>query len=420
VSAAEIAAKLGNARPEGSAWRCDCPVCNHHNLTLSDGNKQLLVYCFNGCTASDVLTALGQRDLYGAKKGNGAAAFEPQSRAEHEAQATSAKAKRQARIDAALDIWSNAYPAVDTMVETYLASRLLLGPVPPALRFVPSLWHKEAGAKYPAMVGLVEHVKAGSVGIHAVFLNPLDASVRVTATPRKWSFGPIKGGAVRLAPAGPVLAIAEGIEDALAFTQATGTPCWAVISASGIRNFVPPPLSTTATIILIEDNDANQAGQKAVADAAQRLGKAGYEIKIARPTVGKDINEALLKLGLCETLFTLEDLDPSDGDCLAGTEDEVAMAFSSRHAAELRYVNPWHRWLRWDGAHWLVVEDLSVFHSARLIAREYAKMWEDKKLGKDAATAAIERAARNDRRHDTAAEIWDADIEFFNTQAKEQ
>jgi hypothetical protein len=326
MNAAEsIAAALGNAHAEGNDWRCDCPVCHHHNLTLSNGSKWLLVKCFNGCAGEDVLAELRRRNLYGAKNGNGAVRpEEPETRAEHEARATSAKAKRQARIDSALDIWRNSYPAANTMVATYLASRLLLD-VPPALRFVPSLWHKQAAVRYPAMVGLVEHADEGAVGIHAVFLNPLDASVRVTVEPRKWSLGPIKGGAVRLAPAGAQLAIAEGIEDALTFMQATRTPSWAAITASGIRNFVPPPLGTTATLILVEDNDANQTGQKAVADTARRLTKKGYAIKIARPSIGKDLNEALLKLGLCETLFTIEDYEPGAtgnwySKCLAGSD----------------------------------------------------------------------------------------------------
>ena len=235
-TAESIAAVLGNAHAEGNDWRCDCPVCHQHNLTLSNGDKRLLVKCFNGCDGEDVLAELHRRNLYGIKKGNGHVQPEaPETRAEHEARATSAKVKRQARIDAALDIWRNSYPAADTNVATYLASRLLLD-IPPALRFVPSLWHKQAAAKYPAMVGLVEHIDEGPVGIHCVFLNPLDASVRVTIEPRKWSLGPIKGGAVRLAPAGSVLAIAEGVEDALTFMQATRIPSWAAITASGIRN----------------------------------------------------------------------------------------------------------------------------------------------------------------------------------------
>lgn len=105
---------------------------------------------------------------------------------------------------------------------------------------------------------------------------------------------------------------------------------------------------------------------------------------------------------------------------LPDTEDEVALEFSRRHGEVLRYVNPWHRWLQWDAGRWRRVDDLRVFHSVRLIAREYAKFHDDKKLGKDAATAAIERAARNDRRHDTRVDVWDADLEIFNTPGRKR
>jgi putative DNA primase/helicase len=104
---------------------------------------------------------------------------------------------------------------------------------------------------------------------------------------------------------------------------------------------------------------------------------------------------------------------------LPGTEDEVALEFSNRHAGELRYVNAWHKWLQWIGTHWSRLEDLLVFHLVRLVAREYAKLYDDKKLGKDAATVAIERIARNDRRHDTPVDAWDVDIDLFNTPENE-
>jgi putative DNA primase/helicase len=111
-------------------------------------------------------------------------------------------------------------------------------------------------------------------------------------------------------------------------------------------------------------------------------------------------------------------IDP-DG-ALPGTEDEVALEFSNRHAHELRYVNLWHRWLRWDGVLWRRVDDLSVFHLVRQVAREYAKCHNDKKLGRDAATAAIERAARNDPRHDRMPDIWDSDEERLITPNRNQ
>jgi putative DNA primase/helicase len=105
---------------------------------------------------------------------------------------------------------------------------------------------------------------------------------------------------------------------------------------------------------------------------------------------------------------------------LSDTEDEAAVAFSNRHAEELRYVNAWHKWLRWSShSHWRIIETLWVFHQVRIVAREFANFYEDKKLGKDAATAAIERSARNDPRHDAAAEAWDTGDDIFNNPDRE-
>jgi putative DNA primase/helicase len=106
---------------------------------------------------------------------------------------------------------------------------------------------------------------------------------------------------------------------------------------------------------------------------------------------------------------------PDPNEALSGTEDEVALEFSRQHADLFRYVKLWASWLRWDGDVWRRVEDLSVFHLVRRIAREYSKIYQEKKLARDAATAAIERAARNDPRHDRLPEIWNSDLETYGT-----
>jgi hypothetical protein len=338
MTAAEIAAALGNARPDGSEQRCQCPVCNADNLTLRDSGRRLLIKCFNGCTGKAVLAELRRRGLHGSSKGNGAAPpEEPETRVEHEAKAQSAKNKRQQRIDNAMWIWrNNSYPAGDTLIETYLYSRLLqFRPPPPALRLTYGARPPQSTLAYPAMLGLVEHVRDGAVGVHFTAVDPVDASIKPLIDPRKWALGPVKGGCIRLAPAGPVLAVAEGIEDALTFMQATGTPAWAAISAEGLRHFVPPPRPATETIILIEDQDANQTGQKAAADAARRLAKLGYAVQLCRPLIGKDINHALLKLGPAETLFTIEDYQPggATGDwysrCIVGADGRTLSNLSN-------------------------------------------------------------------------------------------
>jgi hypothetical protein len=255
--------------------------------------------------------------------------------AQHEAKVKSDKAKRKSKRDDAQWHWSsNSVAATDTMVETYLASRLILNRPPSALRFCPSAFRPQSKVNQPHIIALIEHQTEGVIGAHFIALNPLDPSVRVTGDDRKWSKGEVKGGAVRLSPAGPVLALAEGIEDALTFTEASGTPAWAAISADGIRNFVPPPPATTQTILLLEDQDRNQAGQRAVADAAPRLAALGYKIAIIRPRTGKDLNDALLALGPGADLFTIEEYQPNRaGDwylrCTPGDNGKPMSNFSN-------------------------------------------------------------------------------------------
>lgn len=193
MTAAEIAAKLdANARQDGSDWRCQCPLCQHGSLALRDHGDKLLVKCWNGCPSAAIRAELKRGRLYGSVNGDGAnSSAAPETRAQHEANTGSAKAKHQARIDDAMDVWRNSFPATNTMVEVYFASGLILNSPPPALRFVPAIYNTEAKIHYPAVVGLVEHVDHGPTGIHLIALNALDASVRPALRKRKWSRGPV-------------------------------------------------------------------------------------------------------------------------------------------------------------------------------------------------------------------------------------
>jgi hypothetical protein len=64
VSAADIAAALGDARREGRAWRCQCPLRGGRSLVIRDGDGgSLLVTCWGGCDRLDLLAQLRQRGL---------------------------------------------------------------------------------------------------------------------------------------------------------------------------------------------------------------------------------------------------------------------------------------------------------------------------------------------------------------------
>src|SRR5262249_47951373 len=203
MSAATIAAALGDAKREGRGWRCRCPLHGGRSLTLRDGGGgRVLVLGFCGCGARDVLAGLHRRGL----PHGGTPAFPPTvartQRPHHTAH----------RIACARRIWDGAHEALQSPVVRYLARRGITVAPPASLRWAPHCWHRKERAYLPAMVGLVEHVEHGIVGVHRTYLTP-DCCRRDRA-----SLGPIGGGAGRLGDIRPDgwPGISEGRNTALA------------------------------------------------------------------------------------------------------------------------------------------------------------------------------------------------------------
>jgi hypothetical protein len=64
MRARATAQALGRAHREGKNWRCNCPLCGGHNLTLADGsNGALLITCFDNCDRTEILAELRRRGL---------------------------------------------------------------------------------------------------------------------------------------------------------------------------------------------------------------------------------------------------------------------------------------------------------------------------------------------------------------------
>lgn len=418
--AAEIATALGTGHPDGKgAYRCDCPLCGGHNLVLKDGKKRLLVKCWNDCTQKNVLEELRRR---GFLRSNGHAPEPPETAKEHRAKVDKAKRETANRTANALDIWNSAHPAKGTLAEVYFGSRQIMLPIPDTLRLASRIKRPKSEDYRPHIVGLIEHQEKGPIGVNLVALNPLDASVKATGDDRKWTRGPRTGGAVRLYPAGQVLAWGEGIEDALSFTQETKVPAWATITADGMQSCIPPPLTVTQTIILIEDQDPNGTGQRAVAATARRLAKLGYKIRICRPKTGKDLNDALCALGTGNDIFDLTDYDAGGEleDLLSPefSDDALALRFSADHANNARFVAVWGRWLFWNGANWQPDEVLSVYTRARRICRSAsadAPPLQAKILASAKTVNAVVSLARADLRHVARIDQWDTDPWALNT-----
>ena len=191
--------------------------------------------------------------------------------------------------EVALAIWQSSKPAQGTPVETYLASRGIHLTPPDALRFHAGLSHPSGGI-WPTMVALVTNGADGTpLAIHRTFL-ARDGAGKAPIDPAKMMLGPCRGGVVRLADAGEMLMIGEGIETCLAAMQATGKLAWAALSTSGLRALDLP--EDVRDVIVLADGD--EAGEAAARDCAMRWNRQGRRVRIARPPQGSDFNDLLL------------------------------------------------------------------------------------------------------------------------------
>jgi putative DNA primase/helicase len=290
MNAADIALVLGDARREGRARRCRCPLHQGRSFTLRDGGGgRLLVTCWGGCDRLEVLAELCRRGLLDGRAINNRAP--PRLLNWDDA----------ARTGRALSIWREARPASGTVVERYLASRgILLDAWPAALRFHPACPRPRdpvgnLRSPLPATVAMVEHAQRGPVAVHVTYLRSNGSGkADIPKKQQKASFGPIKGGAVRLSipRAGEWLAVGEGIETTLSVATACSMPAWAGLSAGGVRSLV---LSREATnLIICADHDASGIGERAARDAAARWLTEGRRVRIAvPPRSGSDFNDWL-------------------------------------------------------------------------------------------------------------------------------
>jgi hypothetical protein len=190
----------------------------------------------------------------------------------------------------ALRLWRAAEPAPSTLVEAYLRARKICLPVPPSLRFAPSLYHASQ-TRWPAMVALVQRgVDGAPVAVHRTWLRPDGAGKAPVGEP-KMALGPTRGGAVRLAAVGSTLMVGEGVETCLSAMQATGLPAWAALGTEGLRKLDLP--EAVREVVVLADGD--EPGERAAVAAGERWCSEGRRTRIARPPPGKDFNDMLVE-----------------------------------------------------------------------------------------------------------------------------
>ena len=161
----------------------------------------------------------------------------------------------------------------------------------------------EKVGEFDTMVAKVVSVDNKPLTYHLTYTED-GAKADVTPTRKVMSpVSPIAGGAVRLfrldchtdRNKNAHLAIAEGIETALAVHELTDAPCWSVLSAVGMESFQVP--AGVAKLTIYADNDNNFTGQKAAYTLANRLALDGnVDVNVCVPVLaGRDWLDVLME-----------------------------------------------------------------------------------------------------------------------------
>jgi putative DNA primase/helicase len=175
-------------------------------------------------------------------------------------------------------------------VGRYLVCRIGLTSFPSCLRTAYNVrYHSDCSSFHPAMIAMVTGPDGTPTILHRTYLT-VDGLKAPVIEPRRLMPGTLaKGAAIRLAPAGDALGIAEGIETALSASALFGVPCWAAVSAGMLAAWQPP--SGAKRITIFGDNDANHTGQAAAYALAARL-RSERVVEVQIPAaVGADWND---------------------------------------------------------------------------------------------------------------------------------
>jgi DNA primase len=150
---------------------------------------------------------------------------------------TRSPAERPDDVAAARAIWAAASADHRSRVELYFRSRFLRRAIPPTIREHPGLYCSERGRELPALVAAFKDGTHFVCAVQRIWLEDRYVDITNTKGSRvdgaaKRTRGEMRDGCVRLAPAGPYMGLAEGIETALCAMELYRIPVWATCGSN--------------------------------------------------------------------------------------------------------------------------------------------------------------------------------------------
>ncbi|WP_114952238.1 DUF7146 domain-containing protein [Sphingosinicella terrae] len=278
AEARALVERLGGRWGRGGGM-CRCPAHDDRrpSLSIRPGRRRLLLHCFAGCRADEILRAFA---LAGHFVGRA-------SRASGESGAGSDGKPDCGPPRAVLRLWGAARPLPGTVAELYLERRGLRTGTD-ELRFHPRTPHgpRPLTRFRPALLAAVRD-ETGIVALHRTFLDPAGNGLAAIDPPR-CGLGRFGSGAVRLGGLAPRLGLAEGIETAMSASHLFRMPCWATLGTERFGRVALP--HEVGALVLFLDHDAGGCRAEALAREAY----AHLDIEVRRPRLaGADWNDVL-------------------------------------------------------------------------------------------------------------------------------
>jgi Toprim domain-containing protein len=191
----------------------------------------------------------------------------------------------------ARSLWDEARDPRTTAAERYLKSRSIPLTNTSALRF----HHRcpwPGGERHPCLLAAFRDLVTDElVAVHRIRVDQPDLWPKT----ERAMLGPVRAAAVKIVPITDMLAVAEGVETALAASLLGHGPAWALGSAGAVERL--PVLPGIERLILLAEN--NEASVRATTACGHRWLRAGRKATRVWPDRGyDDFNDELMAKGI--------------------------------------------------------------------------------------------------------------------------
>jgi len=260
---------------------CPCHTEKTPSLTIKEADNKVIAHCF-GCGASgvDVVNALGLDidELFNEKR----AMNEPYKPTQQE-QERALNAKFLSEVSATTRKLTDNDP-----VTKYLNNRGIKA-IPPTIRFLPE--YRQDGVFHPCMIARIDNntlhdVQYETINEHGDTVIKTRRELQrvsyhvthLTQDGKKADVPAVKkilpcerdseSASIKLYPHNGTLAVGEGIETMLMYTQENGIPSWALINAQLMKTWRCP--KDVKQLIIVADMDSSFTGQSVAYELARR------------------------------------------------------------------------------------------------------------------------------------------------------